>query len=128
MQNRIVFSILLGIIVVGTSQIVFAEEIEKTTHIAVDEEKFEQPKSKYNNQEIVFLGFIEDYARGDQVTINIISPDGTQNAINTYASKKGDIYIILHITQDSQIGVHQVNLEYRGVEIASTTFEILENN
>jgi hypothetical protein len=101
MQSRIIFSVLLGILVVGISQFSFAEETEKTTFIAIDEEKFEQPKSKYNYQEIVFLGFIEDYARGDQVRINIISPDGSQDEINTYASKKGDIYTILHITHDS---------------------------
>jgi hypothetical protein len=128
MQNRIIFSVLLGILVVGFSQFVFAEEIEKTTYIAIDEEKFEQPKSKYNYQEVVFLGFVENYARGDQVTISISSPDGSQNEINTYASKKGDIYTILHITQDSQIGVHQVSLVYQGAEIATTTFEILENS
>lgn len=128
MQNRIIFSVLLGILVIGISQFTFAEETEKTTFIAIDEEKFDHPKSKYNHHEIVFLGFVEDYARGDQVTISIISPDGVQNEINTYASKKGDIYTIIHITQDSQIGVHQVSLVYHGVEIASTTFEILENS
>lgn len=128
MQSRVISSMLLGILVVGISQFAFAEEAEKTTFIAIDEEKFEQPKSKYNHQEIVFLGFVEDYARGDQVTINIISPDGSQDEINTYASKKGDIYTIKHITQDSQIGVHQVSLVYHGVEVASATFEILENS
>ena len=127
MQTKILFSVLMGILVVGIAQFSFAE-VEKTTFIAVDEEKFEQPKSKYNYQEIVFLGYVEDYARGEQVTITIISPDESENEINTYASKKGDIYTILHITHDSQIGVHQVSLVYQGVEIASTTYEILQNS
>ena len=128
MQNKIILSALLGVLVIGISQFAFAEELEKITYIAVDEEKFEQPSSKYNYQEIVFLGFVEDYSRGEQVTITIISPDKSENEINTYASKKGEIYTLLHITNESQIGVHQVNLQYHGVEIASTTFEILENN
>lgn len=125
MQRKIIFSVLLGILVAGISQFAFAEEVEKTTFVAVDEEKFDQPKSKYNHQEIVFLGDVEDYSKGDQVTITIISPDGSQDEINTYESKKGEIYTILHITQDSQIGVHQVSLVYQGAEIASTAFEIL---
>ena len=128
MQSKIILSALMGILVIGISQFAFAEELEKITYIAVDEEKFEQPSSKYNYQEIVFLGFVEDYSRGEQVTITIISPDESENEINTYASKKGEIYTLLHITNESQIGVHQVNLQYHGVEIASTTFEILENN
>lgn len=128
MQSKIILSALMGILVIGISQFAFAEELEKTTYIAADVEKFEQPSSKYNYQEIVFLGFVEDYVRGEQVTITIISPDESENEINTYASKKGEIYTILHITNESQIGVHQVILQYHGVEIASTTFEILENN
>jgi hypothetical protein len=74
------------------------------------------------------LGFVEDYSRGEQVTITIISPDESENEINTYASKKGEIYTIIHITNESQIGIHQVILQYQDVEIASTTFEILENS
>jgi hypothetical protein len=128
MQSKIVLSALLAILVVGISQFAFAEEPEKTTHIAVDEEKFQQPSSKYNYHEIVFLGFVEDYSRGEQVTITIISPDESENEINTYASKKGEIYTIIHITNESQIGIHQVILQYQDVEIASATFEILENS
>lgn len=128
MQSKIVLSALLAILVVGISQFAFAEELEKTTYVAVDEEKFQQPSSKYNYQEIVFWGFVEDYSRGEQVTITIISPDESENEINTYASKKGEIYTIMHITNDSQIGVHQVILQYKNVEIASTIFEILENS
>ncbi|MGY5148217.1 MAG: hypothetical protein ACW9W4_09495 [Candidatus Nitrosopumilus sp. bin_7KS] len=128
MQSKIVLSALLAILVVGISQFAFAEELEKTTYVEVDEEKFQQPSSKYNYQEIVFLGFVEDYSRGEQVTITIISPDESEKEINTYASKKGEIYTIMHITNESQIGVHQVILQYKNVEIASTTFEILENS
>ena len=103
----------------------FAEEA-KITHIEVDDEKFQQPSSKYNYQEIVFFGFVEDYNRGQQVTIKIISPDNSEEEINTYASKKGEIYTLLHITGDSQIGVHQVILKYQDIEIAATSFEIIE--
>jgi hypothetical protein len=125
MQNKVILPVLLGILIVGITQFTFAEEV-KVTHIEVDDEEFQQPSSKYNYQEIVFFGFIEDYNRGEQVTIKIISPDNSEEEINTYASKKGEIYTILHITNDSQIGVHQVILKYHSIEMASTSFEILE--
>jgi len=127
MQNRIIIPALLGILVIGIIQFGYAEEVEKSTFIAVDLEEFEQPQSKYNYQEITIIGYIEDYSRGDKVTIQIINPDETQEEINTYASKKGDIYTLIHITNDSQIGVHEVVLTYQGSEIAHTSFEILEN-
>lgn len=117
---------LLGILVIGVTQHAFAEELEKVTFIAVDEEKFEQPQSKYNYQEITIIGYIEEYARGSQVTITIINPDETEEVISTYASKKGQIYTLLHVTDDSQIGAHNMILKYEGLEIASTSFEILE--
>ena len=60
------------------------------------------------------------------ITITIVYPDETELEINTFASKKGDIYTLLHITHDSQIGTHMLFLEYEG-EKASTSFEILEN-
>ncbi|HEY5735960.1 MAG TPA: hypothetical protein VIS47_05305 [Nitrosopumilus sp.] len=128
MQSKIVLSVLLGVLVIGISQVVFAAESQTASYITVDEEKFEQPKSKYNYHEIVFVGFVEDYSRGEQITITIISPDESENEINSYASKNGDVYTLLHITNESQVGVHHVNLSYHGVQIASTTFEILENN
>jgi len=126
MHSKILFSILLGILVVGITDIVFAEEVEKTPFIAVDEERFDQPKSKYNYQEITIIGFVENYNRGESITITITYPDKSSEEINTYASKKGEIYTLLHITQDSQIGVHLVNLSYQN-NLLSTSFEILEN-
>lgn len=126
MHSKILFSILLGILVVGITDIVFAEEIEKTPFIAVDEEKFDQPKSKYNYQEITIIGFVENYNRGESIAITITYPDKSSEEINTYASKKGEIYTLLHITQDSQIGVHLVSLSYQN-NLLSTSFEILEN-
>ena len=125
MQNKVILPVLLGILIVGITQFAFAEEA-KVSHIGVDDKKFQQPSSKYNYQEIVFFGFVEDYNRGQQVTIKIVSPDNSEEDINTYASKKGEIYTLLHITNDSQIGVHQVILKYHDIEIASTSFEILE--
>ena len=126
MNNKVILPMLLGILIIGITQLASAEESEKVNFISVSAEEFDQPKSKYNYQEIVFFGFIEDYSRGQEVTINIISPDNSEEEINTYASKKGEIYTLLHITGDSQIGVHQVILKYQNIEIASTSFEILE--
>ena len=127
LQNRIIIPALFGILVIGITQFGYSEEFEEYTYIAVDVEEFEQPQSKYNYEEITIIGHVEDYSRGDKLTIQIINPDETQEEINTYASKKGDIYTMIHITIDSQIGIHEVILTYQGMKIASTSFEILEN-
>jgi len=70
---------------------------------------------------------VKEYLRGGDVKIIIISPDKSEEDVNTYASKKGDIYTLFQITKDSQFGIHQVILKYNGAEIASTSFEILDN-
>lgn len=126
MYSKAVFTILLGILAIGVTEVVFAEEIEKNAFIAVDEDKFDQPKSKYNYQEITIIGYLENYNRGERVTITITYPDKSLEEISTYASKKGEIYTLLHITQDSQIGIHLVTLNYQD-NLLSTSFEILEN-
>ena len=127
MHNKTMFSILVGILVIGVTQFSFSEEYQETSYIAVDVEEFEQPTSKYNYQEITILGHIADYSRGQNVTIIIIDPNESEEEINTFASKKGDMYTLLHITQDSKIGVHQVILKYKGEEIANTSFEIVDS-
>jgi len=126
MHCKVILPVLLGILIIGVTQFAFAEELEKVIFIAVDEEEFEQPQSKYKYQEITIIGYVENYHRGDMVTITIVYPDETELEINTFATKKGDIYTLLHITHDSQIGIHMLFLEYSG-EIAFTSFEILEN-
>ena len=119
---------LLGIIVIGVTHLSFAEEgYQETASIVVDVEEFEQPTSKYDYQEIIIVGNIPDYSRGQNVTITIIDPNGSEEEINTFASKKGDIYTFLHITWDSEVGVHEVVLKYEGEEVAYTSFEILES-
>lgn len=128
MHSKAILPILVGIIVIGVTQVSFAEEeFQKKSYIIVDVEKFEQPISRYYYQEITITGEIVDYHRGENVIIIIISPSESEEEITTIASKKGKIYTLLHITQDSQIGVHQVILKFRNVEIATTSFEILEN-
>ncbi|MCV0400825.1 MAG: hypothetical protein K5777_02400 [Nitrosopumilus sp.] len=125
MYNKVILSALFGILLIGVGQASFAEE-EKVPFLAVDEEKFEQPKSKYNYQELTIIGFIEDYKRGEEIAITITYPDESEQVISTYASKRGEIYTLLHITQDSQIGKHTLSLNYYENSL-STTFEILEN-
>jgi len=127
LQNKVILPILVGILVIGITQFSFAEVYQETSYIAVDEEKFEQPQSRYNYQQITILGHIADYSRGANVTILIIDPNGSEEEINTFASKKGDIYTLLHITLDSEVGEHKVILKYNDEEIATTSFEILEN-
>ena len=116
---------LLGVLVIGIAQNAFAEE-SLETYIALDVESFSQPESKYSYQEITIFGHVEEYFRGDSISVTIVYPDETEEIINTYASKEGDIYTILHITHESQIGTHMVFLDY-DAEMAFTTFEILEN-
>ncbi len=127
MHSKVILSILLVIFVIGITQFVFAEEMKKIMFIAVDEEEFEQPKSTYNYQEITITGYVEDYHRGEIITITINYPDKTEEEISVFASKKGDIYTLFHITHDSPIGTYMVFLEYDS-KIAITSFEILEAN
>ena len=127
MQNKTILTILVAILVIGVSQFTFAEEShEKEEYIAIDIEEFVQPQNRYSYQEITIIGYVSDYSRGEKVTITIIKPSESEEEINTFATKKGNIYTLLHITRDSQIGVHQVILKYHDEEIASTSFEILE--
>ena len=110
----------------GFNTNVFAEELEKVTFIAVDKEQFEQPQSKYNSEHIIISGYVEDYTRGDEIFIVIIHPDQSQNEIQTHATKKGEIYTLFDMSNNSQIGVYQVILKYRDMELATTLFEIIE--
>ena len=126
MHKKVILPIIVGILVVGITQFAFAEELEKTTFVAVDKEQFIQPQSKYNSEQIIISGYVEDYARGDKIIIEIIHPDQSQDEIQTHAAKNGEIYTLTDITNDSQIGVHQVILKYLDVEVASTSFEIIE--
>lgn len=125
MQRRILLPMLLTVMIVSMAHIAYAEE-ELETYIAIDVEEFVQPDSKYNYQEITIIGHVQEYVRGDNIIITIIYPDETEEEINTYASKKGDIYTLLHITQESQIGTHMIFLDY-GMDIVYTSFEILES-
>ena len=124
-QNVILILFVIGIASIST-QIVFADD-DKIDFITVDQQKFKQPESKYKYQEITIIGHIVDYVRGDKVSIVIIYPDKSQETINTFASKKGDIYTLMHITHESQIGMHQIILQYNEESKASTFFNILEN-
>ena len=127
LQNKAILTILAGILVIGISQFTFAEEAyEKEAYIAIDVEKFDQPQTRYSYQEITIIGYVPDYSRGEKITITIINPSESEDEINTFATKKGNIYTLLHITHDSQIGVHQLILKFHGEEIATTSFEILK--
>ncbi len=127
LHNKVVLPILLGILVVGITQFTFAEELEKATYIAVDEKEIEPPKSTYKDLEIIIRGHIEDYNRGFNILITIINPDESEEELVVYATKNGDIFTLFTITKDSQFGTHQVILKYNSTEIASTSFEILDN-
>ncbi|MFQ5496604.1 MAG: hypothetical protein ACE5DU_01815 [Nitrosopumilus sp.] len=127
MSSKAILPILFGLLVVGFTQFGFAEEIEEITFIAVDEPEFEQPQSKYSYQEIIIYGHIVDYNRGQPITFVISFPDETQYEINTYATRNGDIYTLFHITNDSQIGVHNILLKINDEALATTSFEILKN-
>lgn len=125
--KKIIFSILVGILVIGLTQSSLSEESKETSRIAVDVEEFQQPTSKYDPQQIRIVGHIADYSRGENVNIIMIKPNGAQEEINTFASKKGNFQTLIQITQDSQIGIHELILNYQGEDLAFTLFNILEN-
>ena len=127
MNQKLMLPILAGMIIVGISQLGFAEELEKVSYITVDKERIEQPQSKYSGEQVTISGFVENYTRGDTVFIGVIYPDGTQDEMQTHATKKGEVYTLVQITNDSQIGIHKIILKYHDVEIASTILEILEH-
>jgi len=127
MNQKLMLPILAGMVIVGISQLVFAEELEKVSYVTVDKEQIEQPQSKYSGEQVIISGFVENYTRGDTVFIGVIYPDGTQDEMQTHATKKGEVYTLVQITNDSQIGIHKIILKYHDVEIASTILEILEH-
>ena len=127
LSSKVILPLLLGIVAIGLMQFTFAEGLEERTFVKIDEEKFKQPQSKHSYQQLIISGFIEDYSKGSSITFIIISPDESQIEISTYAARNGEIYMPHHITDDSEIGVHQLILMYHDEEIASTSFEILDN-
>ena len=127
LKKKIIFSILVGVIVIGLTQSSLSEESNETSRIAVDIEEFQQPTSKYDPQLIRIVGHIADYSRGENVNIIMIKPHGAQEEINTFASKKGNFQTLIQITQDSQIGIHELILNHHDEDIAFTLFKILES-
>lgn len=127
LKKKIIFSILVGILAIGLTQVSLSEESKETSHIAVDTEEFQQPNSKYDPQQIRIVGHIVDYSRGENVNIIMIKPNGVQEEINIFATKKGNFQTLIQITEDSQIGIHELILNYHEEDIAFTLFKILEN-
>jgi len=121
-QKIVVLSILFGVIMIGNYA--YAEELDE--YIRIDLEKFVKPESARNYQEITITGHVNGYTRGDNIVITIISPDKSEEEISTYASRDGDVYTLLHMTEESQIGNYKMILKYDGTERASTEFEIME--
>lgn len=127
MLNEIILSILVGVLIIGGIQHPESEASQETSRITIDEKKFQQPTSKYDFQQIIITGHIADYSRGENVSVIIINPIESEEEINTFATKNGDVYTLIQITKDSQIGTHHLILIHQGEEVASTSFEILEN-
>lgn len=128
MQNKTIVFLLLGITIVGfigLSPNVFAED-EEDEFITTDVDKVVKPQSVSKYEEITILGHVNDYSRGNNVFLIIVNPDGTQEELSTYASKKGDIYTLLHLTEKSQVGIYEIILMYDEIERASTNFEVTE--
>lgn len=127
LKKKTIFLVLVGFLIIGLTQTSISEESQETSRISVDVEEFQQPTSKYDSQQIRIVGHIADYSRGEMVSIIIIKPNDTQEEINTFASKRGNFQTLIEITQDSQIGIHELVLNYQGEERAFTLFNILEN-
>lgn len=127
MYSRAVLPILLGILVIGITQFAYAEEGGNSTYISVTESEVQQPNSRHHYQEVTIVGYVEDYIRGDNITITVVYPDESEEEISTYATKKGDLHTFLQITHESQVGTYMLFLDYE-TEIAFTSFEILESD
>ena len=129
LKKKILFSILVGILIIGLTQASLSEESKETSRISVDadDEEFQQPTSKYDPKQIRIVGHIADYSRGENVSIIMVKPNGAEEEINTYASKKGNFQTFIEITHESQIGTHELILVYHGEERAFTLFNVLEN-
>lgn len=129
LKKKIIFTILVGVLVIGLTQASLSEESKETSRISVDagDEEFQQPSSKYDPKQIRITGHIADYSRGENVSIVMIKPNGVEEEINTYASKKGNFQTFTVITHESQIGIHELILVYHGEERAFTLFNVLEN-
>jgi len=125
--SEITLAVLAGVLVIGGIQYSTSGEYQETSHITVDEKEFQQPTSKYDHQQITITGHIADYSRGENVSVIMITPNESEEEINTFASKKGDVYTLIQITDDSQIGTHQLILMHKDEQVASTSFTILEN-
>jgi hypothetical protein len=125
MLNEITLSVLIGVLIIGGIQ--HSEASQETSRITVDEKEFQQPSSKYDYQQITITGHIVDYARGGNVSVVMINPNESEEEINTFATKDGDVYTLIQITEDAKIGTHHLILMYHGEEVAHTSFEILEN-
>lgn len=127
---KIALPILFGIALLGISGLtnnVFAEEVEEDEEfITVDFDEVVKPQSVSKYQEITLIGHVNDYSRGDNISLLIINPDGTEEEMSTYASKKGDVYTLLHMTEKSQIGTYEIIMIYDDIERASTTFKMIE--
>ncbi|WP_297439991.1 hypothetical protein [Nitrosopumilus sp.] len=112
--------------VIGLTQHSLSEESKDISRINVIGEEFQQP-TKYEPQQIKIVGHVADYSRGEKVNIVMIKPNGMEEEINTFASKRGNFQTLIQITEDSQIGIHELILKYQNEEKAFTLFEILEN-
>ena len=98
--NKIIFSVLVGVLVIGLTQTSISEESNETSRISVDIEEFQQPTSKYDSQQIRIVGHIADYSRGENVSIIMIKPNDAQEEINTFASKKGNFQTFIDCLVD----------------------------
>lgn len=129
MNKKNKLSLLFGVtfLVLLVPSNIFADEIkEDEEFIMLDLEKAERPEISSKYQEIVVIGYVDNYTRGDNIELLVITPDGTEDKISSYATKKGEVYTLLHFTKESQIGIYKISLIYNNIERASTNFEMIE--
>lgn len=119
--------LVVSILAIGSGFEVIAEEFEKSEDfIKTDFEKASVPEGSNEYQEITISGHTENYTRGNPIMILLKTPDGNEEKFSTYATKKGEIHMILHFTKNSQIGVYNIMMIYNNMERAATIFELLE--
>jgi hypothetical protein len=130
-NSKIILPVLFGLVLLGISGLtnnVFGEIEEDEEFITADFDEIIKPQSVSKYQEITLIGHVNGYSRGDNISLLIINPDGTEEEMSTYASKKGNVYTLLHMTEKSQIGVYEIIMIYDDIERASTTFKMIEGS
>jgi len=125
--NKQVFtSILLGILF----SILFAsaddaKSYAETKYIKLNADEFILPTTRGMTTEVMINGYVEDYLRGTDVYLIIENPNGEIEKQKLIASR-GDYTTRIYLQHDSQLGEYKITTEYRGVNVDTISFVVID--